>query len=114
MERFIGILGPLVHSRVDPYNNLANIALLSEQLRQIRFTHEDFRLNPEQELSEAQAGLYGTGHPVVLTAREMADLGNAYRHILAVEQKEVCRCITCLFATLFADIHAADCSAASA
>lgn len=87
MERFIGILGPLVHSRVNPYSNLATTALMLEQLRQIRFTHEDFRLNPS-ESSELKPGLRGVGRPVILTAREKADLVQVYEHMMAVGEDE--------------------------
>lgn len=83
MERFVGTLGPLVHSRLNPYNNLANAALLMEQLRQIKYTHVPFeRRNPNREEDDdddgAVGGHLGKGKVTKLKPHQRTLLARAY------------------------------------
>lgn len=72
MERFVRLLSPLVHSRINPYSNLANSALLQEQYREILYMYEGFDLpfsaadNPSDKYDE-KLGLLGVGKPIRLS-----------------------------------------------
>lgn len=94
MERYVGALGPLVHSRVDPYNNLANSAHLVEQLRQIKFTHEPFKLPESDDESndsddDVPARHLGKGRSTKLKPHDRSLVASAHAARLTLANREV-------------------------
>lgn len=92
MERFVGLLGPLVHSRIHPYSNLANSALLDEQFRHLHYRCKNFDLpssenDPSDEQTE-KLGLLGLGKVVKLSANLLRVLRAGYEKILSVADRK--------------------------
>jgi hypothetical protein len=87
MERYCGMLGPLVHSRLHPYRNLTNSALLLEQLRHIDLTYESYALKPSgsETAVNASGDFVGAGQQTVLTPAEQRVFRDGYERILSVQ-----------------------------
>jgi hypothetical protein len=93
MERYCGMLGPLVHSRVYPYRNLTNTALLLERLCYIDLVYESYALDPSETESASKTGgdLLGRGETAKLSKAERKAFRDGYERILSVKDKsKVC------------------------
>jgi hypothetical protein len=94
MERYCGMLGPLVHSRLYPYRSLTNSALLLERLRYIDLTYESYALDSSdsQPAANENGNFAGTVQQTMLTSAEQRVFRDGYERILSVQDaSRVCQ-----------------------